>query len=160
MIKRVFLTENAITLIKNEIGDNPTVETGGALVGYYADKSLVITHASGPGPRAVLTSASVLIDGKYTTAFCRHFMEVSTGCLYYVGDWHIHLTNDLRPSVTDRSAMATMLKANSNVEQELVSAIFFKDLSTMKVYSVDFRNRFKEIDVVISSNPECILPFL
>ncbi|MCC8438567.1 Mov34/MPN/PAD-1 family protein [Brevibacillus sp. M2.1A] len=158
MIKKVFLTENALACIREEVGEKRTVETGGALVGYYADESVVITHASGPGPRACKKTTSVLIDGDYTTKFCRHLTTLSNGYLYYVGDWHIHLINDLRPSITDHSALKIML--NHYPDQDLISAIFYKDLTTVKVYKGGLGRSFNEVEVVLCSDPECMVPFL
>jgi hypothetical protein len=56
--------------INDEIRRSTWFETGGAPPGYGStDNALVITHASGPGPRAIKRPWSITVDGAYTTQF-------------------------------------------------------------------------------------------
>jgi integrative and conjugative element protein (TIGR02256 family) len=110
----VILFESVLRVIRSEVSQSPKVETGGALVGYLTPENLlIITHACGPGPRAELRPASVLIDGRHAGRFCTDLYKRSNGRLDYVGDWHKHPAwSPLRASDQDLSAMMTIKDSN------------------------------------------------
>ncbi len=111
--QRILIQRNVLDLIRLEIKKSPRTETGGALVGYLSqDNCVIVTDACGPGPRAELKRYSVLIDGKYTSAFCNRIFEESGGRLDYVGDWHRHPGWSLSTSPQDLDAMVTIKESN------------------------------------------------
>jgi integrative and conjugative element protein (TIGR02256 family) len=107
--RQILFQKNVLDLIRREVKKSPNTETGGALIGYLAqDNCVIVTDACGPGPRAELKRYSVLIDGKYTSAFCDRIFEQSRGKLDYIGDWHRHPGWSLRSSSQDLTAMHTI----------------------------------------------------
>jgi hypothetical protein len=101
--RHIVLTANAIN---DEIRRSTWFETGGAPPGYAsADNALVITHASGPGPRAIKRPWSITVDGAYTTQFRNHIYKESAARLDYVGDWPppprmVHQPQHRRPGLS------------------------------------------------------------
>jgi integrative and conjugative element protein (TIGR02256 family) len=135
MYDQVLITRNVLEVIRAEVRGVGKVETGGAMVGYLEfPNSLVVTHASGPGPRAELNSTSVLIDGRYAHAFCTRLFEESGGRLDYVGDWHRHLGWSLESSDRDLEAMLTIARAKCCSVRYPVSAIYRLRPEHMIVY--------------------------
>jgi integrative and conjugative element protein (TIGR02256 family) len=68
------------------------LETGGVLLGYWVDKSseLVISHAIGPGPRAINGAQSFVPDYKYQEAEVARLYAETGRVSTYLGDWHSH----------------------------------------------------------------------
>jgi integrative and conjugative element protein (TIGR02256 family) len=98
----VRITPSAIEVIAREArqsrdGD----ETGGALFGF--DASLhgppLVTHALGPGPRAIREPKRFLRDLEYTQAAAEAIHEESAA--QWVGEWHTHPGGQPEPSEAD-----------------------------------------------------------
>lgn len=139
----LYLTEQALKQIRQEMKDYEGIETGGPLVGYIEGDKIVVTNAAGPGPNGIRKRNSVLIDGKYATDFCYGFQKKSDGQLYYVGDWHVHPINYLYLSKKDLRAGVIMLNDNVCVVQYFLSVIIYD--KTIKAYRIDKKRRFKEL---------------
>lgn len=138
-ITKVYFTINAIEkihyIIKKYGSEN---EVGGCLVGCQIDESLVVTHASEPGPRAKMSRYSVNIDNKYTTRFSNEINTVTNNKLYYIGDWHTHLSTDLRASQTDVKALKVLNNyVPKGLEYSIISVILnhFNN-NQLKVYKL------------------------
>lgn len=163
-IKTVLITKNAKMLIQNEIDINgKQTETGGALVGYQVQDIIVVTHASGPGKKSKRTRYSVEIDGNFTTQYCNRLNLLSNYNLYYIGDWHTHLTDCLNPSRSDYIAMTTIYKEmNIDENHSLISVILFHNcIEKVRAYAIDKNNReFYEIKAQYVPNPSCIIPYI
>lgn len=153
MIEKVFLCDNAMANITQEVKKVSNVETGGALIGYLSDNYAVITHCSGPGPKSKRTRTSITIDGNYTTRFCMNISSRSDGKLYYLGDWHTHLGNNLCPSATDINAMEVLLKEKVTPWSSLFSLILHKDLESYRLYQFKLGKMFEEIPVMTCRDP-------
>jgi integrative and conjugative element protein (TIGR02256 family) len=107
--RHVFIVQSVLTTIRREVRRARFTETGGPMVGYVSeDRALVVTHAAGPGPRAKLSTFSVLIDGSHAQQFCERISRRTDGRIDYVGDWHRHLGWSLNASNDDRRAMREM----------------------------------------------------
>lgn len=79
-------------------------ETGGVVAGFTSTERIVITHATGPGPRSERARATFRRDGASTQqAIDRIFAETS-GVSDYIGEWHSH-PSPVGPSAMDRHAM-------------------------------------------------------
>jgi len=110
------------------------------MVGYQSpSNSLVITHASGPGPRGELNPTNVLIDGQYAHAFCTRIFDDSGGQLDYVGDWHRHLGWSLAASDRDLEAMLTIAQSKCCSGKYPVSAIYRARPEHMVAYALQNR---------------------
>lgn len=105
-IKKVLFTENSISNINKIINEHEfKTEIGGSLVGYQKEDQLIITHASKPGNDSKMSFDSIEIDGEHVTRFCNKLNELSNHRLYFIGDWHTHLSNNLNPSESDLTAI-------------------------------------------------------
>ena len=135
--KRVVLKAEAVQTVRREMRKAKVTETGGALVGYIEDEKLVVTAASGPGPRARLSLREVWIDGEYAGKFCDRAYSQTGGKWDYVGDWHCHLGCSLKPSSTDRYAMKKMAGFEYCPTRNPLSLIFCKWSHRIKAYRFD-----------------------
>jgi integrative and conjugative element protein (TIGR02256 family) len=135
---RVILMPKCLSVIKKESRKTWFLETGGPLVGYISqDNALILTDATGPGPRAILQCFSVTIDGAYAQKFCDKIMRESDGQIDYVGDWHKHPGTSLRPSGDDIAAMKTMANFQHSPTKNPISLIYRRWPQCWQVYVWD-----------------------
>jgi integrative and conjugative element protein (TIGR02256 family) len=67
------------------------LETGGILIGYWANESVVvITSVIGPGPKALHTPTSFVPDQAYHERELERIYKQSNRTETYLGDWHTH----------------------------------------------------------------------
>jgi len=155
-VNKVFFTENGVSSIMKIIDKHELItEVGGALVGYQELDYIVITHASGPGKNTKMSYDSIEIDGKHATNYCNQLNEVSGHKLYFLGDWHTHLSNNLNPSNRDLVAIKCISKyIPIEYRDSLIAVIInhYEPLET-KVYSFDGGRRLKEVLYFITPNP-------
>jgi integrative and conjugative element protein (TIGR02256 family) len=135
--RSVFVRAAAMKTITAEMRKAMFTETGGALVGYLDRAVLVVTAASGPGPRGRLSYTRVMIDGVHAAQFCQRAFRESGGRIDYVGDWHCHLSCVVRPSVLDRVAMKTMVEFEQSNTRHPVSLIRARWSRRMKAFRYD-----------------------
>lgn len=163
LIKNIQFTENGITCIKDII-ERHTIQTeiGGALVGYHEKNNLVITHASEPGKNAKMTYSSIEIDGKYTTRYCNRLNQLSDHRLYYLGDWHTHLSTNLSPSFKDIRAMRDISKyVPSEYKDTLITVILNHfDPNQIKVYRFNKLIKLTCVNYSYIPNPLWITKFI
>jgi integrative and conjugative element protein (TIGR02256 family) len=113
-VRHVFLTAAAFDQIAEIASNRGDDEIGGVLVGYATeDDALVVTDASGPGPRGKCTPHTVRIDGRYATEFCAIAAKSTHGATQYLGDWHVHTTASAEPSSVDMVALKKLPKLNA-----------------------------------------------
>lgn len=66
-------------------------ETGGVLLGYWTGGGeVVVTTATGPGPRAVHSEAEFIPDDEYQQQMIDDTYRESGRRHSYLGDWHTH----------------------------------------------------------------------
>jgi integrative and conjugative element protein (TIGR02256 family) len=133
----VFVRAAAMKSICAEMRKAIFTETGGALVGYLDRAVLIVTAASGPGPRGRFSCSQVMIDGAYAAKFCQRAFRESGGRIDYVGDWHCHLSWVVRPSVLDHIAMKTMAEFTQSNTRHPVSLIRAQWSRRMKAFRYD-----------------------
>lgn len=73
-------------------------ETGGLLVGYFAEGAAVVMEATGPGPGAVRRFAWFEPD---TAAVQAEARRLSGDCTDEIGGWHTHFQDRPWPSIHD-----------------------------------------------------------
>ncbi len=147
--RHVFVVRPVLETIRDEARRARYRETGGPLVGYISeDRALVVTHASGPGPRAQLRFSSVLIDGVHAQTFCDAVHRESQGRLDYVGDWHRHPGWSLRPSDLDATAMRKIAAFEYCPVRNPISLIYRSLHEAFIVYTL---NHEGELAVIPSS---------
>lgn len=84
-------------------------ETGGALMGYWADRStVVITDVIGPGPNAKHSRHSFYPDAEYHDREIERIYTASDWLHTYLGDWHTHPNGSARTSRKDRKTLSAI----------------------------------------------------
>jgi integrative and conjugative element protein (TIGR02256 family) len=93
---RVVLPRAALVAIFDECDRFDQDETGGRIVGTYADRNdelvIKVTGVIGPGPNARRTSASFFQDGEYQENIFRG-LEEQDRAIEHLGNWHTHHVN-------------------------------------------------------------------
>lgn len=156
-IEKVYLTKNALKIMNNIIVSSGNYhEVGGCLVGCEIDGEILITHASSPGPKSRRSRYSIEIDNKYTTDFSNALNETSNNKLYYLGDWHTHLSLDLRASSTDIRALNILNDyVPTKFKNSIISLIMNHfDPAKYRVYQLNEMKSIIEIPSEIVDNPK------
>jgi len=101
---RVWLSDVVVDFLLSEADAAAPNETGGILLGYSAQDSwdTVVTHAIGPGPKAVHALDRFAPDYDYQDAEVARIYEESNRQVSYLGDWHCHPKGCGRLSRTDK----------------------------------------------------------
>lgn len=88
-------------MIEREVASfSRNLETGGILIGHSEPSGPIrVTHASGPGPKAVHMPSHFLRDTEYCATILRECYEKYGAD--YVGEWHSHVGPLNRPSEGD-----------------------------------------------------------
>jgi|SRR5690625_444534 len=147
-VNKVCFTENCISNITEIIERHELItEVGGALVGYQSGDYLIITHASDAGKNAKMSYNSIEIDGEHATNYCNKLNELSDHKLYFLGDWHTHLSDNLKPSKRDIIAMKTLSKyIPFEFRNSLITVIInHYNPSEIKVFSLYGDNKLKKV---------------
>lgn len=162
-INRVLFTENCLSNI-NKIVDNHFIKTevGGSLVGYQQSDNLIVTHASDAGKNAKMSYNSIEIDGEYTTQYCNRLNKLSNYRLYFIGDWHTHLSNNLNPSRSDLNAIRSLSKFVPEEYRDALITVIFNHFDTkdFKVYCLNSGNALYQVDCSVIPNPRWIKDFI
>lgn len=149
----LYLTPKAWEQIEKAVRKQPTIETGGIMMGFETgDGDWVIGYASEPGPQAVQTKNAVLFDDSHLKKLARKVRLKSAGKLHYIGDWHSHTIRRLSPSRSDRetvfhksttkvysSSSPVMLIVGLNKRNVLVARAFilsgkFREVDQIQIY--------------------------
>lgn len=100
------ITPEALTSIRAIIaGSDPALETGGALFGH--EHALVVTSASGPGPKAVHQPDYFLRDLEHTQLAADRAHKADRS--QWIGEWHTHPSGTPEPSPLDLSTYVSHL---------------------------------------------------
>jgi len=163
-INKVLFTENCLSSI-NIIIDNYNIiktEVGGSLVGYQLADNLIVTHASDAGKNAKMSYNSIEIDGEYTTQYCNHLNELSNHRLYFLGDWHTHLSNNLNPSSSDLNAMKLLSRFVPEEYRDTLITVIFNHFDTkhFKVYCLNSDETLYQVTFSVIPNPYWIEDFI
>jgi integrative and conjugative element protein (TIGR02256 family) len=122
---KVFLPAHVEKQMKELVAVNPGIETGGVLAGYIDDEgSVVITDASGPGPKAICLSTKFEKDVEYCQNFIDSLVIKSNYKLVYVGEWHSHPNERNEPSGTDIKSL-TEIAFQENYLTDMPTMIIF-----------------------------------
>lgn len=110
---RVTIEEAVLEFIEAESRKSPRTETGGVVAGRgsLTEGRVVLTHVSGPGPRAKRTRYSFARDKEYCQAFLNRVAVESQGEVDYLGEWHKHHEAEPRPSGTDVRTAADIARS-------------------------------------------------
>ncbi|MFY3792568.1 hypothetical protein ACOQFO_12920 [Ureibacillus sp. MALMAid1270] len=163
-IKKVYFTENSLRNIRDVIrryGDFK--EVGGCIVGCQYGEELLVTHASDPGKRAKMQRYSIVIDNIHTTKFANSLNEIYDKKLYFIGDWHTHLSSDLRPSSTDFRALKSLNNYVPKAYKNLMISVIVNhfDSSQIKVYRLSSNSKnMEEVQFEVVENPDWLISYI
>jgi integrative and conjugative element protein (TIGR02256 family) len=123
--RRVVLARDVYETIVREAAQCGRLETGGVLLGRAdaRERTLIITHATGPGPDAVHQEHHFLRDASYCQAEIDRVYAESGGSIDYVGEWHKHREAEPRLSETDRSSLVAIAASPSYQVQRPIMLI-------------------------------------
>jgi integrative and conjugative element protein (TIGR02256 family) len=134
----VMVLSKCLSIIRVESCKAQGTETGGPLVGYVAKAGiLIVTGATGPGPKARLERYSVTIDGEHAQRFCDQIRRESDGSIDYIGDWHKHTGISLKPSGQDVAAMKIMAEFEFSPTKHPISLIYRRWPEALQPYVWD-----------------------
>jgi integrative and conjugative element protein (TIGR02256 family) len=87
----VWISAKLLSSLAEEAEKHAPNETGGVLMGYWADpSSLVIRVCLGPGPAAIHEKYRFVPDHEYHVTEVENIFRQSNGSCTYLGDWHSH----------------------------------------------------------------------
>lgn len=109
----LYLCSAAEALMKKEIAKRSYVETGGMLIGYKSEGQVVVTHTTGPGPKAKHSLFNFQRDVDYCNEQLEFYFHRSNGVLTYIGEWHTHPMWFLSPSKQDDNEMFGIAETKS-----------------------------------------------
>lgn len=118
--EEVKIIDSTLDFLLEESKLHPGKETGGVLIGYNQNNALIITVATGPGPKAIHGSHRFLRDKDFCQAQLDHWAVNTNRTWDYIGEWHKHTTNTYIPSHTDKQSLCYIAKAkNYHVTQPI-----------------------------------------
>jgi len=102
-MSRLWLSDRAEAVIRNEARLRRIVETGGPIFGYLAayGSDTIVELAFGPGPRARHRPRSLIPDQIATQTAITEVHDKSRGASSYLGEWHTHPGGPALPSLRD-----------------------------------------------------------
>ena len=112
--KSAWLSSDVLNCLCGEAGNKSPQETGGVLLGYWSkDPEVpVITHAVGPGSRAIHQKRRFVPDYDFQDKEIERLYFESAQCLDYLGDWHSHPGEAGYLSKKDRATLARIASSN------------------------------------------------
>lgn len=123
----VKIAKDTLQFMIKETQRVPQNETGGVLVGYKEDTTIVIKQASGPGPKAIRKIDSFEKD----VEFCQNFLDAEYAQdverSIYIGEWHYHPSGDNKPSAIDLSSLSDIANQKEYLTDKPIMIILSKD---------------------------------
>lgn len=108
---RLFAASSVLKVFRREAAQWRFKETGGVLFGYRTgDNDIVVTEATGPGPRAKHGWLTFEPDTGYCQKLLERIYQDSKGAISYIGDWHTHPHCTVRPSSIDVASMVALAR--------------------------------------------------
>lgn len=91
-LRKVWIASDILALLSKEAQTHTPLETGGVLLGYWAESPSqpVVTHAVGPGPNAIHELNRFAPDYHFQETEIARLYNQSDCSLQYLGDWHSH----------------------------------------------------------------------
>jgi integrative and conjugative element protein (TIGR02256 family) len=109
----VWLLTLAYEAMIHDADVSPSVETGGALLGYWSEDQAVITASIGPGPNARHGKTEFCPDQRFhEEGIAQHYLA-SNRVEGYLGDWHTHPAGSERLSRRDCRTLAKIARSSS-----------------------------------------------
>lgn len=136
-IVEVVLDDALGQFIVDEVEASPTVETGGVLLGYVdANRHVVVTRVTGPGPNAIKTATRFHRDVEYIQAEIDRAARDLGEKGVYIGEWHSHLERAPEPSPIDVRSLSEISTAPHYLTTKPVLVIAAYDPLVKKVVTL------------------------
>ena len=147
---RVFLPVSIERQMKRLIRKNPEIETGGVLAGYLNESSdILITDASGPGPKANCSEEKFEKDVEYCQKFLDDLFVNTNRQITYVGEWHSHPNERNQPSGTDLKSLTEIAYQKEYLTDMPVMIIFSNaGIPSCTIHPAGKRYYFAELSVI------------
>jgi integrative and conjugative element protein (TIGR02256 family) len=132
------VSNSALGSIERECRRYPDAETGGILVGFRtghstdADVSVIITHATGPGPNSQRSAAHFVKDTPYLQSELEMLFQYHQ--VNYLGVWHKHPSDLPVPSSGDVASAMEELEGRTVGLDELMIPIAVVRSGIVDVY--------------------------
>jgi integrative and conjugative element protein (TIGR02256 family) len=122
-----WISSRIVDSLIGEADQKYPVETGGVLIGYWADaETAVVTASVGPGPASVHNRYSYLHDHVWEASQIALHYKRSGRSEVYIGDWHTHPdapSGNL--SFADRCSIRRVIKSReARVSHPLMTILF------------------------------------
>ena len=148
------IRSEVVNFVENQAKVAGERETGGIIGGRgtIEKHNVVITNASGPGPRAIHEKAFFSRDTKYCQSLADTWARKTLGNIDYLGEWHKHLEPNPWPSPRD---IRTLKNIAGNKYYHVNNPILIiigisSQRESIKLFVFDKAGRFSQADWVIS----------
>jgi integrative and conjugative element protein (TIGR02256 family) len=124
---KAWISSQSLNALRAEADRSYDNETGGVLIGYWADsRNVVVTATAGPGPDALHRRYSYEHDHDWEATQIAAEYERSGRAHVYIGDWHTHPNaSSARLSGTDKRALRKVLNSSdARLNQTLMLVLF------------------------------------
>lgn len=103
----IWLSARVLTALVAEADKSAPLETGGILLGFWAEENSepVVLEMLGPGPNAIHERYRFVPDHEHQTAEIERLYHDSGRRLHYLGDWHTHPGGSATLSKSDRATL-------------------------------------------------------
>lgn len=131
---RLFILSRVLSVWREESSRTGLKETGGMLIGYWTVfGKAVITHATGPGPKAIHGYRYFVADHGYCQMVLDDIIDRTEGELTYLGDWHTHPLGRVSLSPLDIATMSSVSADPSYLCPNPLVAIYRPRLKVAKI---------------------------
>lgn len=139
IMSKLWISEEVINVMKDLASSMSPNETGGVLLGYFAEsKDIVVTTIIGPGPKALHARYSFNPDAEFhQMEIAKHYYN-SNGVETYLGDWHTHPFGTHELSNTDKKTLAKIATTPESQNSNPIMLIIYGDASSWCLSGVKF----------------------
>lgn len=122
---KLTVVEKTLKSMQKMVAEREGIETGGVLAGMrQPDGSIHLTHASGPGPKAIHEPTRFEKDVEFCQKFLDKLYMETSGEVVYMGEWHSHPNSDNRPSGLDLRSLSEISEQQEYLTENPVMIIF------------------------------------
>ena len=134
----IYISKDALEFIIKEVKKSRNYETGGILLGtVLKTNDVLITHAIGPGPKAIKKQKEFQKDYDYSFRILNLLYKKYS--VDFLGEWHKHPSNCIQYSQKDFESMIRISSINTLPCFFIIVGNDFIDVGSkyIKIYSVD-----------------------
>ncbi len=124
---KVLYQESALSVFESEISKFGIIETGGVLLGWWENETLIVSNATNAGPNAIHENFYFQADSNYIDMIIDMEYANSNGKVNYVGEWHTHPQVSPQPSKVDLNSLDEIVESSGKLNLLLIiGAMDFK----------------------------------